>query len=104
MVFGVVVVMISCLIMLAYALSEMPWKETIINCQHIGDEITIYMICVMLLLFSGFVDTDTRHNIGWALIGLCISYVVFNTIVSLYYSARLLILFCKRQAMLAKHR
>ena len=104
MVFGVVIVMISCLITLAYALSEMQWKETIINYQHIGDEITIYIICVMLLLFSGFVDSAMRYNIGWALIGLCITYVVFNTIVSLYYSARLLILFCKRQAMLTKHR
>ena len=55
MVWGVVVVMISCLIMLAYALSEMQWKDPLINYQHIGDEITIYVICVILLLFSSVV-------------------------------------------------
>lgn len=103
-VFGVLVVMASCLIMLAYALTEWQWKEPLINCQHIGDEITIYIICLMLLLFSGFVESAMRNIVGWALIGLCVAYVVFNTIVSVCYSLRLLKLLVKRQIMLAKHK
>ena len=82
MVWGVVIVMISCLIMLAYALSEWQWKDQLINYQHIGDEIFIYIICLILLLFSSVVESTTRYTLGWALVGICVAFVVFNTIVS----------------------
>ena len=56
-VFSIFLVMLSGMIMLAYALSEWQWKDHIISCQHIGDEVTIYVLCVLLLLYSGFVES-----------------------------------------------
>ena len=59
---------------------------------------------MILLLFSSVVETEIRNNLGWVLICLCVAYVIFNTIVSVFYSAKLLCLFIKRQMMLNKHR
>ena len=53
---GVYITMFCTLIMLGYACFEWQWKDDIINRQYIGDEITIYVLCVLLLCFSNFVD------------------------------------------------
>ena len=60
MYYCVFIVMLSCLTMLTYACTEWQWKERIINAQHIFDECTIYVICLMLLCFSAFVTPAMR--------------------------------------------
>ena len=96
MLLGVYVIMVSSLIMLAYALAEHQWNEMIINHQHIFDECVIYAICLLLLCFSSFVNALTRWTIGYLLMGLCFVYVMFNTIVIIYYSLSLIGLYIKR--------
>ena len=96
MVFGVLIVMVQCLIMLAYALSEQQWIDPIINYQHFIDEVTIYILCVLLLLFSSYVSADMRYLLGFFLIGICFAYVVFNTIIILTYSLHLFWVFLRR--------
>ena len=96
MYYGVFVVMLSCLTMLAFACTEWQWKERIINYQHIFDECTIYVICLLLLCFSNFVAPPVRWLIGWILIGVCFVYVIFNTIVIIYYALCLMWVFLKR--------
>ena len=96
MYYGVFVVMLSCLTMLAFACTEWQWKERIINYQHIFDECTIYVICLLLLCFSNFVAPPVRWLIGWILIGVCFVYVIFNTIVIIYYAICLIWVFIRR--------
>ena len=96
MLFPVLIVMLCCLVMLAYALLEMQWEDRIINYQHICDEITIYLTCVLLLLFSNVVDARDRVLLGYILIGVCFAYVAFNTIVIMIYSLQKLYLYLKR--------
>ena len=82
--------------MLAYALHEKQWVDTIINYQHIIDESFIYVLCVLLLLFSGYVDAETRVLLGYIMIGIIFMFVVFNTIVIIYYTLQRIWLFLKR--------
>ena len=96
MYYGVFIVMMSCLAMLAFALTEKQWNEPIINYQHIFNECTIYIICLLLLCFSNFVTPPVRWFIGWILIGICFIYVIYNTIVIIYYALCLLWLYIKR--------
>ena len=96
MIWGVLVVMFSCLVMLAYALSEHQWEDTIINYQHIVDESTIYILCVLLLLFNNYISADMRYILGFLLIGICFAYVVYNTIVIIVYSLHLLCVYLRR--------
>ena len=97
MVFGVLIVLASCLIMFAYALSENQWLETIINYQHYVSEATIYVLCLILLLFSNYVGAaETRYFLGFILIGICFAYIVFNAIIIVTYSLQLLWVFLRR--------
>ena len=86
MFFGVLVVMLSCLVVLAYAVNEWQWQEGLINQQHIVDECCIYVCCVFLLLFSNFVETDTRYGLGYSLIAFIFLYVIYNTVVIVVYA------------------
>jgi len=101
-VWGVFIVMACCLSMLAYALTEWQWNEKIINYQHLFDEMTIYVLCIFLLLYSGYVARDMRYSLGWWMIGVCLLYVLVNTVVILTYNVRRLYLFLKRFIMLRR--
>ena len=93
---GVMLVMLSCLVMLCYACTEWQWKDRIINYQHIFDECTIYCLCLLLLCFSNMVDAATRWLVGWWFIGICFVYVVVNTIIMIYYALKLMWQYIKR--------
>ena len=88
--FGVLITQAICMAMLAYALYENQWNESVINWQHIGNEIVIYTLCVILMLFNGTVDAQIRYHLGWVLCYICLAYIVLNSIVILFYSARLI--------------
>lgn len=96
MVWGVFIVMANCMLMLAYALSENPWQDSLINYQHVLDESTIYVLCLLMLTFSNYVDGETRYILGFFFIGICFAYVVYNTIVIIVYSLHLLWLYLRR--------
>lgn len=93
---GVVIVMTCTLMMLAYALSEFQWKDSLINKQHIFNETTIYILCVLLLCFNNYCSAMMREFLGVVLICICSIYVVYNTIVIIIYSLRLYRLFLMR--------
>ena len=61
-----------------------------------ANEVTIYVLCVLLLLFNNFISADTRYLLGFILIGICFAYVVYNTIVIVVYSLRLFWVYLKR--------
>lgn len=97
MIFGVFIVMGCCLIMLAYALTEWQWKDRVINLQHVVNEGIIYTLCVVLLLYSNYVEeAQMRHLLGFALIGICILFVTFNTVIIIAYSVHLILMYLGR--------
>lgn len=97
MVWGVFIVMACCLCMLAYALTEWQWKEKVINLQHIVNEVTIYILCVLLLLYSNYIQEGRmRHLLGYALIAVCFLFVTFNTVIIIAYSLRIIWKYLRR--------
>ena len=95
-IWGVVITMVCCLLMLAYALHEKQWVDSIINSQHMINETFIYVLCVLLLLFSSYTGSKVRVLLGYFLIVLVLIFVIFNTIVIIYYSLQILYVFLKR--------
>ena len=61
-----------------------------------ANEVTIYVLCVLLLVFNNFISADTRYLLGFILIGICFAYVVYNTIVIVVYSLRILWVYLRR--------
>ena len=96
MFWGVLVVMFSCLIMLAYVLHEQQWQDRIINRQHTFNEIITYFLCVILLFYSSYVEAKTRDMLGFVLIGICFVFVIVNTIVIIIYSLGIIWTYIKR--------
>lgn len=103
-VLGVLTVMLCTLVMLAYSLCEHQWRESLINNQHIVDEITIYILCIFALLFNNYLDSVMRYEVGWLFIGICIAYTIFNFVVIVYHSARIWNLFIARTILLYKYK
>jgi len=75
--------------MLAFAFTENPWREPIINHQNVFNEIITYSVCMLLLLFNGFVDTRTRYGLGYCLIGTISIFIVYNGIIMMRKVTRL---------------
>ena len=57
---------------------------------------TIYVLCVLLLLFNNYMTAEMRYILGFFFIGICFAYVIYNTIVIIVYSLRLLWVYLRR--------
>lgn len=68
-----------------------------INHQHIFNECTLYLLSVLLLLFSNYVEPEMRYILGFFLITVVFIFVIYNIIIMLLFSCRLLILIVKKQ-------
>ena len=86
---GVWLLMAGTLLMLLVAITEDIWVEPLNNHQHIFNESVTYLMCVVLLLFSGFVDARSRNNLGFLLIGLISIFLVYNGVLMLRKVTRL---------------
>lgn len=86
---GVWLLMAGTLLMLLVAITEDIWVEPLNNHQHIFNESVTYLVCVVLLLFSGIVDARTRNNLGFLLIGLISIFLVYNGVLMLRKVTRL---------------
>ncbi len=95
-IWGVLIFMTMTLITLGYILSEQPWKDRIINRQHIFNECTLYILSVMMLLFSNFVEPEMRYMIGFFLISIVFIFLVYNFLIMMLFSCNLLILVIRR--------
>ena len=60
------------------------------------DEVTIYIFCITLLLFSSYVGAEMRYVLGFFLILVCFVYIILNMIIIAVYSLHLLWVFLKR--------
>ena len=73
--------MAGTLCMLAFAVTEMPWRDTLINNQHIFNEVLTYFTCIFLLFFNSSVSIETRLNLGYGLIALVSVFLVYNGVI-----------------------
>ena len=80
---GTWIMLLGTLAMLAYVFVEWQWKSRVINAQHIYNEITMYIVCIHLLMFTNFVNGVTRVFFGYLLIGVFISFLIYNAILML---------------------
>ena len=81
------ILIFTSLAMMAFALTESPWEDRLIGFQHFMNEVALYLILVLLALFSGVQLFDDAYTIlGWALIGIFMMAVLMNTAVILSYS------------------
>ena len=83
---GIIVLMITCVAMLAMIASESQWKDSLINLQHTVNEIAFYLVLLHVTIFCGLrTEIDVvAINIGWSLIVLILLTLVFNIAVILY--------------------
>jgi len=81
--FGVWIVLGGTLCMLIFAMTEMPWRDPLVNNQHIFNELMTYLLCICLLLFNSFVAIQTRTLLGYGLIGLVSVFLVYNGVIML---------------------
>ena len=51
----------------------------------------------MLLLFNNFLGTEMRYMMGFVLIAFVFMFVVYNTIIMLLHSCKILIMIIRRQ-------
>lgn len=93
---GVWLMLFGTLAMLAYTLLEWQWKDKVINMQHIFNETMTYIVCVFLLLFTNFVGTLTRLALGYYLMGFFACFLVFNSVIMLWYLLRNIIFWLRR--------
>ncbi len=96
-IWGVFIFMGYTLLMLGYVLSEHQWKDRVINSQHIFNECILYVLSVMMLLFSSYVEPSMRYILGFLLIAIVFIFVVYNLVIMLLFSCKLLILIIRRQ-------
>lgn len=87
--YGVWLLMLGTCIMLIFAVTEMPWRDPLMNNQYIFNEVTIYLMCIMLLLFNSFVPIETRIILGEVLIGIICTFLVYNGIIMMRKVTRL---------------
>ena len=106
--FGALLMLLTCLAMLVFVVQEAPWEDRFINWQHFFNEVGFYFVCVGLMSFSGlFTQSGQLMAHGWFLIGLIITLIIYNIIVILYdlgIFIRLLILRYLRGFIAAKNR
>ena len=86
---SVVIMMLGCVAMLALVHSEQPWDETIINYQHIVNEVVFYLILLIVLVFCGLNPTSVSGSfLGWSLIAILFMTLTFNIIIICYLTIR----------------
>ena len=88
---GVITLMLACLGVLAFVLSETQWEDSIINQQHIVNEIALYIVLCHVVIFCGLTPTAASASIvGWSTIGVLLTTIIYNIAVILYCSIRYL--------------
>ena len=72
--------------MLVVATTAIPWSQSLINTQHILNEVVFYTICACLVAFSCITDLYQSLILGWLLIVLISYLIIYNLIIIAYYT------------------
>ena len=76
------------LLILGFLLTEYPWETTLLNSQHIVNEIALYLIVFILYILTGSatINTTIFNTLGWTIIGLFVALLAWNFLVILITS------------------
>ena len=76
-----------CLVMLAFVLSEAQWEDSIINKQHVINELAFYLVLLHIVVFVGLSpSTSTAAILGWSIIVIVLATIFYNVSVLIYCS------------------
>lgn len=93
---GLQIMIATCILMLWMLLTYEQWRFKIITIQHIVNELVLYVLCWMLLMFQGAfprMDNLTYQFLGYIMMAILYLFIVFNLIVIVYDG---IILHCRR--------
>ena len=100
---GAVLLLMTCVGMLCFVLTEDYWKDRIITQQHIVNEIAFYFVCISLVLCSGMVAHPiVKISIGWTLIGAISLTMLYNITIMAVCSVKFSKLLIKKALIVKK--
>ena len=77
------------LLMMGVLLTERQWEASLINVQHLVNEIVLYLVLILFVLFTTTtISASAAIDLAWLLIALVVAMILFNTAVMIYYSLR----------------
>ena len=84
---AVIIMMLTCLAMLALVFNSAQWEDSIINQQHVVNEIAFYLVLLQVVIFVGLSPAPFAATaLGWTLIGTLLVTIIYNIIVLIYCS------------------
>lgn len=84
---GIQIMIATSIVMLCMLLTFNQWRVKIIQIQHIVNELFLYLLCWLLLVFQGAfprMNDETYEIFGYAVIGVVAVFVIFNLICIIY--------------------
>ena len=67
---------------LAFVIVEKLWEDSIINQQHLVNEVALYVCLVLVFLLSGSIVPLKAHKaLGWTIIGIVLALCLYNSVV-----------------------
>ena len=92
------------MILLISGHSHQVWRDKIIWVQHLVNELTIYLTCIFLCLFSEEIvrDVSLREKMGLSFLCMLGANIVFNFTVIYLVTVHRIALVCKRAAVQKK--
>ena len=80
-----------CLVTLSFTLVEKQWQDSLISYQHIFNETCLYLMLILLALFTGPpIGAQLGSLLGWWMIVLVILTCIVNIVIILYYAIKFL--------------
>lgn len=82
---AVALMMLTCLAMLALVFNSAQWEDSIINQQHVVNEIAFYLVLLHVIVFVGLSPAPAAATVlGWTLISTLLATIIYNIIVMIY--------------------
>lgn len=76
---GILAISATCILMGAFVISEKPWRHEERNRQYLVNEILLYVIIMMSMLFTHrAVHGKAADILGWVMIGVIFVFIAYN--------------------------
>lgn len=85
---GISAMIIAVMIYLAFVIQEKPWKDSLVNTQHIINEAGLYLALIFLVTFKAVGDINVRDPLGYGFIALICLLVAYNMLIIVFDAIR----------------
>lgn len=93
---GAYILSIVCLGMLIYIIVEKQWEESVISCQHVLNEISLYLVLIAVVASSLPIVGAAVSPLGWFMIIVFLLTLIFNMVTIAYCTILHVRMFLKR--------